>query len=141
MAEALGLTSSVIAVIQLTGLVASLSYGYIGAVRRAPQDLQRLVDELGPFGKALNTLRDVVERDPWSASLQQLLGDDGPLEKCRKQLSEMKAKLEHLSKDGFIRGVVGTLVWPLKESETSQYIARLERFKSLFTLALTADQS
>jgi hypothetical protein len=37
------------------------------------------------------------------------------------------------------KGVLDSLKWPLKEQETNQNVSRLERHKTLFAIALTAD--
>jgi hypothetical protein len=71
MAE-VGIAASVITVIQIAGKVASLAYGYIGALKRVPKDLQDLVEELGSFSKILRTLQDLVDNNPDMPALHQL---------------------------------------------------------------------
>ena len=136
MAE-LGAVASIIAVVQLAGVVTSLGYGYIGGVKRAPRDLQDLVDELSSLHKVLATLRDLVDEEGQLAALEKLNEPGGPLAECSRVLAELKARLE--PKTG-LKGAVNALRWPLEKQETMQYISRVERHKTLFVFALTADQ-
>jgi hypothetical protein len=46
MAEAVGYTASIIAIVQLAGKIASLGYGYIDGVSQARKDITDLFDEL-----------------------------------------------------------------------------------------------
>lgn len=139
MAEVLGLVASIIGVLQLTGALVSVGYDYIGGVKSASKDLQDLVDELHSLGKVLIILQEHADSNPKSAALQKLNSSDGPLKGCTDQLDKLKSKLEAGKALGF-KGKVKNLVWPLKEKETMQYISRIERHKSIFTFALTADQ-
>jgi len=112
MAE-VGIAASAIAVIQIAGKVASLAYGYIGALKRAPKDLQDLFEELGSFSKILSTLQDLID-NPDMPALHQLsavqtqaskIGSKGcqenpqPLQACATQLEELRKSLE--PKQGF----------------------------------------
>lgn len=137
MAEVLSVAASIIAVLQLTGTVASLGYGYIGGVKRASKDLGELLKELGSLTSVLITLKDYVDANPCSPALQKLGGQDGPIHGCFRELEILQTKLE--PRDGF-KGIVDNLKWPLKDTETAQFISRIERHKSLFMLALTVDQ-
>lgn len=138
--EALGIAASIIAVIQLAGKLTSLGYGYIGGVKRAPKDVQELLDELSSLVKVLVVLRDYVDKNPQSAAaLQTLNGPGGPIHGIGQELGVLQSKLDPTGKDGF-KGIMGDLKWPLKEKETMQHISRIDRHKSLFIFALTTDQ-
>lgn len=136
MAETLGIVASIIAVVQLTGKLTSISYGYIGGVKRAGKDLGELLRELGALSGVFIALQHYIDANPQSAPLQRLNDPNGPLRECTKELEELILKLE--PRDGW-KGVADNLRWPLKEKDTSQYISRLERHKSLFILALQMD--
>lgn len=137
MAEALGIAASIIAVLQLTGKLTSVGYGYIGGVRRAAKDLGELLQGLGSLSGVLLSLQNYVDANPGSVALQKLGDPDGPLRGCAKELEELISKLT--PRDGW-KGKIDGLKWPLKEKEISQYVLRIERHKSLFIFALTADQ-
>lgn len=139
MGDPLSTAASVIAVLQLTGALISLSKDYIRGVKDAPKDAQQLVDELRSFEKVLSTLRDHVLNDTnlESTALQALNGQNGPLQACALELQRLQLKL--VPQRG-LKGIIDRLRWPLKERETSQYISQMERHKGLFTFAVTIDQ-
>lgn len=138
MAEAVGLTTSIISLIQLTGKLTGLGYGYLGCVKRAPNDLRDLVDELNSLSRVLATMQNYVDKNPGSVAIQELGGINGPLQGCDLALKELQSKLE--PRDGF-KGFMDNLKWPLKESETTRFVSRIERQKSLFSLALSVDMN
>lgn len=142
MAEVLGIVSSIIGLIQLAGKVTCLGYGYIGGVRRAPEDLEELVQELGSLTKALTILRNYVDSGAMAGSpsvtIEILNSPDGPIQGCAKELEILRSKLDPIGRGGF-RGMIESLKWPLKGEETLGHISQIERHKSLFILAFTAD--
>lgn len=133
MAEILGLAVNIVTLIQLTGKITCLGYGYISGVKRAPKDLRDLVNELNTLSQILEILQDYADKNPDSTALLKL---DTPLQECVVELKKLEIKLE--PQDG-LKGFLGNLKWPLKEVETLQYVARIERHKNLFILALTVD--
>lgn len=64
MAEVADLVVSIIAVIQLTGTVTSLSYGHLSGLKRAPKDLKDLVGEHGTLGVVLVELQNLADKPP-----------------------------------------------------------------------------
>lgn len=137
MAEALGIAASIIGIIQLTSQVGALSWGYIGGVRDASRNIHELLDGLSSFSKVLETVLEYTESNSEKpTALEKLGGEDGPLQKCAEELVRLRKKLE--PKSG-IKGMIKVLKWPLKADETSQYLSGIERYKSLFSLALSAD--
>lgn len=130
----LGIAASIIAVIHLTGKLTSLSYGYIGGVKRAGDDMKELLEELSSLMKALITLKDFTDANPLSPTLQGL---DGPIRACTRELETLEAKLT--TRKG-VMGMIDRLQWPFKNSEFSDLKSRIERHKSLFTFALAIDQ-
>ncbi|KAH8152821.1 uncharacterized protein LAJ45_03047 [Morchella importuna] len=138
MAEAIGLAASIIGVVKITGSLVSLGYNYLGGVRDVSNELRKLVDELHSLAQVLLVLRDHARDDILlqPTALQRLNDQNGPLPRCALELKTLQGKLE--PKLG-LRGMVKYLLWPLKEKETLQYIDSIERYKSLFNLALTTD--
>lgn len=134
MAEVVGLAASIIGVIQLTGQLAGIGYGYIGGVKRAPKDLRDLVRELSSLIDVLTALQDYVEENPQSPALRMLGKKDGPLQGCTEELEALKSNIN--PKDGQKLGVRERLKWPLKDTETAQHIVRIERHKSSLSITL-----
>lgn len=130
MADPLGMTASIIALIQLTGALSAFGHGYIGGLRRASADRRRLVAEFASLGLILTHLRD---------SGSALQGLAGPLADCTRELEALAAKMRPPAKD--LRGFWKTLKWPLEQADTLQAVERIERYKTLFHFAVTADHS
>lgn len=133
MAEVLGVASSIIGIFQLTGKLVSLGYGFIGGIKRAPKEIRALANELISLSQVLDTLQEYADNHPESPALQRLNEKAGPLQVCTQELKELESVLE-------LKGNLDRFMWPLKEKDTLQYIAQIERHKSLFIFALTADQ-
>lgn len=132
MAEAIGLAASLIGIIQLAGLTASISYGYISGVKRAPQDLRDLTDELQALSNVIVTLKiHTDENSEIPGSVLHML--EKPLEACARELEELLEKLK-------MKGIIDRLKWPLREKETAQWVERIERHKTFFMFALNTDQ-
>lgn len=138
MAEVLGIAASIIAVLQLAGAVTIMGYNYLGGVKRASNDTQDVINELHSLSQVLVALKEFADNNPQSTALQKLNTKDGPLAGCAQELKALKSTLEKKGTSG-LKKMVDSLTWPLKEKETAQLLARIERHKSLFTFALTAD--
>lgn len=116
--------------------------GYIRAVKGADKDINSLRNELGALANVLGKLRQQAigtnphgtSINPHPASLAEL---ETSLRTCAAEMKALEVKLE--PKKG-LRKAFRRLKWPLKEKETLQAIAQIERYKSLFNLALTTDQ-
>lgn len=134
--EAVSFAASIIALIQLTGKLTTISYGYIGGVKRAPKDIADLMLELGSLAKELVALKDYSDKHPNSIVLQRLALNDGPLRICHDELEVLQSKLEV---ESGLKGVLGSLKWPIKEKDMQHHISRIERQKSLIVFALTTD--
>ncbi len=89
MAEVVGLTSSIIAVVDLTAKLASLSYGHIASVKRAPKKIQNLVDEIVALRKILSTLQNLVDDGRYVSTIQKLNEPDGHLHNCQQELEAL----------------------------------------------------
>lgn len=128
--EAVGLAASIIGIIQLTGKLTTMTYGYISTCKRAPEDLRSLVAELNLLQQALIVLQSQSSQQ--QLTVQGLYGKDGALEKCSQGLQSLVSELEK-------KGKKARLMWPFKEKETMQYIAFIERQKTFFLLAISTD--
>ncbi|KAH0603479.1 uncharacterized protein H6S33_007801 [Morchella sextelata] len=138
MAEAVGLAASILGIIHITTKVASLSYSYISGVKRAPDEIRKLADELKSLTTVLTTL-SICANDHGPALLQI----QGPLQSCVSELLSIQIKLENSSikaKGRWWDMSFSRLQWPCEEQETLNYVSKIERFKNLVTLAMNADQ-
>jgi hypothetical protein len=161
MAEALGVTgkfpypsnidvaayqhhsASVIAILQVTGTVINICYGYQSGVRNAPRDLDRITNQLISFRAVLENLLTLARTEDKSglsrlSTLALLIEPDGLLCKCKLEVEHLKSSLEPAS--GW-RKVGQALTWPLKEVDVKKTLNYLEQTTATLQLALTADQT
>lgn len=129
--EALGGAASVIAVIQIVGQITSVTYNFISGVREASKVLGKLVVELASLSNVLIILQDYTDRNKGFIALKQL---EKTLRKCAEELKTLHLKLSRT-------GLIDKFKWPLREKDTMRQIDQIERYKSLFALALSADQA
>ncbi|KAI5838616.1 hypothetical protein DFP73DRAFT_502743, partial [Morchella snyderi] len=138
--EGLSIAASLIAVIQLTGKVSFLCYGYISKVGQAQQDIESFLEELTSLGKFLGLIDSYVKADPATSDALQAL--DKPLDTCMRELENLESKLKpKKTKRAWFKKKMGltSLMWPLKEKEVTEIISRIERNKTSFLLALSLD--
>ena len=137
MADPLSVTASIIAVLQLTASVVR----YLNAVRGAAEERAKLVTEIGSTAGILHILKDLSDRDADSesqlAATRSLCVSGGPLDNFKAALNEIAAKV---SRGKRINNTVMGFIWPFQKGEIKEILARLERQKSLFGLALQGDE-
>jgi hypothetical protein len=129
MAEFVGLVASIVALTELTGKVIGLGSRYISGVKSAEQDMKALNLELVALASVLKTLQDQANRNYSLVELRV------PIQECTKQMRELELQLRPKK-----RRLINRWKWPLNETHTSKVLESIERSKSLFTLALTAEQ-
>jgi hypothetical protein len=138
MAEPLGFVASIIAVSQLATSVVH----YLDGVRNASEDVRVLREELANISRTLYQLHDLAKhfsefKIPFPA-IQTLQAREGPLEQFKKILEAMSSRLGP-DERGFKR-VYRSIRWPLRKDEVNDLLTSLERYKTLFLLALSNDQ-
>lgn len=129
----MGIAGSIAGLIQLTGWVANAAYSYFGSIKDARKDIEGLWNEL----KALEKVLRELEKSPSYSQSNARSTLDEPFQRCFLELDELQLKLKPRKRT---LNWIHRCKWPLQEKETGVVIARIERHKSLFTLALTTDQ-
>jgi hypothetical protein len=136
MADPLGTTASIIAIIQLSSVVVE----YINGVRGATKERKRLRDGVRACEFILQQLKDdaddTEEGKAWSETIKALEGADAPLGRLCVALNIVKEKLK--PKTGLEKALM-SLKWPFSEKEVEKIISSIEREKTLLQLALTND--
>lgn len=139
MAEIVGAVSAIAALIQITGLLASAAYQYVGSVKNAQSEAKKLWDEVKSLELVLQKLKLQASSGHLKSGSYSTL--DGRFRVCSEEISALLRKLETKKKPfGPLSRLKFKFKWPLMEKETTQAILQIERHKSLFNLALTADQ-
>ena len=137
MAEVLGTTASIIAIIQLSSVVVE----YLSNAAGAKTEQMRLCDEILECEFILKRLKIKLnnndEGSSWSKTINALNeSPSAPLGRLLVALSIVKVKLR--PKEG-IKKALAPWKWHFDKKEVEEVIATIERIKSLLSLALTND--
>lgn len=134
--DGLSTAASIIAVIQITGTVIQ----YLGSVKGAPKERQRLLTELSNVTGILIVLKDEAENaengESWNATFRSLNMPNGPLRQFHVALEALASKLS--PGDG-LKKIGRSLMWPFQEKEIRQLLSTIESQKALFNLARQND--
>jgi flavin-dependent dehydrogenase len=134
--EPLSVTASVISVLQLTNKVIQ----YLSDVKDAPKECQQCVIEASNLLGLLTGLRYCAERaqagDPWFEQLRNLNAVDGPLDQYQQALKLLQTSVE--IGDG-VQKIKKQLSWKDNKEIVRGILARIERLKSLVSVALEMD--
>jgi hypothetical protein len=138
MADALGIAASIIALLQASGVIVQ----YLKSSKDANKDIRTLKIEVINVRGLLFSLKDLLpEPESGEESLlpvfESLGGQDGPLKHLEMVLAELALRLrpkEGLKKTG------QALSWHFKKDDIKNLIGTVERYKTLFSLALQNDQ-
>jgi hypothetical protein len=116
---------------------------YVIAVKGAPDEQKRLRDEVGSVCFPLRRLRGLATEDSPCAEFLEttrtLALPNGPLEQFKICLTRILEKTKGSSSTNKYKVAGSALSWPFKKAEVSELIATLERYKSIFNLALQND--
>ena len=142
--ELVGAVSSIITVIQISGIVISTCYDFQRGTRHYHKDIIAITNELQSLRNVLETIADIISSQDLSASvalprLDTLQRSGGPLELCKDELRRLEIKL--VPAQSRSRELGRALVWPLREKEAQRTLSALARQRGVLQLALTADQA
>jgi hypothetical protein len=141
MAEALGLATSVIAVIELSTTVASLCFEYYTNVKNARDDITRLQREAESLKVALKQVKSLLD-GPNGAKLEVSRSLRNGVDDCSSQLADLETKLETGRKHKVMRRFgVRALKWPFKNEEVEGIVKNLGRCREMISLGLQVDQT
>ncbi|KAF8518085.1 ankyrin repeat-containing domain protein [Gautieria morchelliformis] len=144
MAAALGLTASVIAVLNLTMATISTCYSYGSGVKNASKDKKKIIDQLRGLQSVLEGVRALVEDEELKASSRlpavlELLNDSSNgLSRCHAELAALKTKLEPKARH---TDRIQALIWPFKEGEVKKTLHHLGQFQQRLDSTLSVDQT
>ena len=149
MAEVIAVGASVIAIIQITERIIGLCKFYISTERDIPSDLRFILLEASMLETIFKHLDFLTAcNSEMSSTVSTLSGDDGPIEGCRRSISELEKlfpsdciqkKGQTRSKKQRVRASLATLAWPLKENKAKKLLDEIKGYKTTITLALTTE--
>ncbi|PQE09262.1 Vegetative incompatibility HET-E-1 protein [Rutstroemia sp. NJR-2017a BBW] len=141
MAEALGIASSVIAVIDLSAKVASWCSEYYANVKNAPDDIKRLQGETQRLSETLEEVQSLCN-GPNSAKLQASQSLRDGIMECKKQLARLESKLTPGTKQKVMKHFgAHALKWPFKTKEVDSIMKKLKSCKDSISFNLQVDQT
>ena len=141
--EVVGALASIGAVVELSGKVFNLCQEYVKTVKNAKGDIIRLRNEVLSVQDILRNVDDRIRTQDSSslATLQILITPDGPLQCCGEELKKVKAKLKEGKKNSRASEFINqALKWPLSAKDVEKVLRDIERYKTLFQLALANEQ-
>jgi hypothetical protein len=128
--------ASIIAVLQLTGEVIK----YLNDVKDAPKECQQCATEasnlLNLLINLLYHLNQGKTGDPWYTAVRALNVENGPLDQYKQALEQLRSRVE--IQDG-VQKVKRRLLWKFIKAEVAGILARMERLKTLVSIALEMD--
>jgi hypothetical protein len=160
--DPLSVSAGIIAVVQATNSVISFCFDFYSAVKDRPWGLTRLIQETAQLRDVLESLRNVAELAETQAMLETnataaenrlpmlklLCKPSGALETCLQELERLRNKLTstkgHKSTieiGKLSKAVIQAIGWRMKKEDIEKTVQMLERFKTTFNLALTADKA
>ena len=134
--EPLSITASIVTIVQLSCEVVK----YLSDVKDAPRDCQQCVIEVSNTQSLLARLRIRLEDgepgDVWFNEIKKLGDLGGPLCQYKQALEELRSRIE--SQDA-VQKVRRKLLWRFSKEEVTNILARMERLKSVLSIALEND--
>lgn len=112
--------------------VVSNMYLYFDAVKNAPKLSAELRQELGALCSLLDSLELALAHQDQRAQCTVASTLSSVFPDFRRLLEEIKARVDARQTEGLKR-----LKWPFTRDENERLLSRLERFKSVFSLAMS----
>jgi len=141
MAEALGVAASVAGLISLADIVVGRGYKFLKAIKDAEKTVKSLVHEVNVLSGVLHSLSNTIhllEEDENEANFDPTT-QVHYIESCYQTLSQLQRSFEAaLPPIPFSTGQ--KIRWPLKQSETKELLADIQRHKSTMILAMNATE-
>jgi DNA-binding transcriptional MerR regulator len=141
MAEALGIASSVIAVVDLSAKVLSLCLQYSREVKRAKDDIERLHKEVSDFQVTIEEVEALIE-GPRGRELKTSQRLASAIEDARSTLEKLAQELQpSTSRKAMRRFGVRALRWPYESKGIEGTTQNLADYRGNILLALNVDQT
>ncbi|PNH47467.1 hypothetical protein VD0004_g834 [Verticillium dahliae] len=153
MAEAIGLSASIIAIVDLSAKLASHCKFYVESVQDARADFRKLLIEITSVGNAVDILQFLIDHDPdfESDQLLSLSGESGSIAGCLDALTQLKTMLpppedidsgnSRLSMKSRMKNIATRLAWPLKKTRAMGLLGDIMKHKATIQLVMIGDIS
>ncbi|MCJ1475156.1 hypothetical protein MMC13_003816 [Lambiella insularis] len=146
MAEIIGTISAVTTLVEFSGEILSLGYGYVAKVARAPTELRHLLREIANINIFLDQLQHLAGQDgndPAGNTALLSLSNRGEFAACEELLRHVDSSLSICrSKEGQdLKNFGKRLLWPLREHETKNLMQQLTCMRDTLSAALALDSA
>ena len=133
--------ASVIAVIQLTGVILQICGKYLNNVKNAKKDIQLFQEKVAALSQVLHSLDELIRgSDGNKLTATQDLVDN--IAKCSSALTNLKERINpETTQKQMRKWGLRALKWLLARSEVDFAIMELESYKTTFALSLQVDQT
>jgi len=127
-----------ITICQVAGKIIQLGIGYTQSTRELPTEVRLLISEIALLSSILNSLCSSLQSETYGSAAHISLDLlEGPIQECKGQLEELYESLVKYQGAGSKLKNIGKLLkWPMKEQETREWITRMERYKTAFSMVL-----
>jgi hypothetical protein len=134
--DPLSVTASVIAIVKLTGEVIK----YLSDIKDAPKECQQCTIEACNLQNLLINLRYRLEQgqtgDSWFSAIRTLNVENGPLDQYKQALEQLRS---HVDVSNGVQTMKRRLGWRFSKAEVTGILARMDRLKTLVSIALEMD--
>lgn len=134
--EALGVTASIIAILELSITL----LGYLNEVKNASKDREKCAVEASNLYSLLFSLRSRLEEgssnEPWYNAVRALGVANGPLDQYKQALEQLQDKV---TRGGKMKVVGHSLAWKFIKDDVASILARIERLNAVVQVALQMD--
>ena len=146
MAEAIAISASIIAIVQIADRVIGLCKFYIETVHDAPSDLRSILLETSMTKAILENIDLLISSTGEGTSiLERLSGQHSPIQACHTIMTKMEALFplsyhqarDNTSKRQKVKASLTHLAWPFKAERAKKLVGDLSNVKTTINLALT----
>ena len=146
--DPLSLAAGIIATIQIAERVIALCKRYLEAVQDAPSDLRIIFIEASTLKTILDNLQLLASWGHGPTDLDSLVGPNGPIEGCRRALTEISGLFPAdytqdtrcgRSKRRKVKATLIDLAWPLKETRARKILTEIMQYKTTLILAIATE--
>lgn len=140
MAELVAVGAGVIAILQITDRVIGLCKSFIESAKDAPSHLRVVLLEISTLRTIFENFNFLNESTGLSSVAGSMSGDDGPIEACRRALTELESLFppEKFKKRKLMTRLE-VLAWPLKENRARKLLEEIMSYKTTIMLAITTE--
>ena len=129
-----------ITIVQVAAKIIQVAMSYSQSVTNMPSEVKELVSEISLLTGVLNSLCSFIQSGESVSSISMEMLQT-TIKECTDQMEDLHSNLvKHQGSGSRLRNLGKSLKWPLKQQDTLDWIARIERYKNTFSLALQQEE-